>query len=96
MHGQQSCPIEELEARGLLQVVPGTLWELLDAMVVLRTQRMAALGTRVEATALKEAAQLAPRAALATYSARIAAFAHGIFTIDKCAKQLSVSRYTMP
>ena len=66
------------------QVVPASLWEVLDAMVVICTHRLTPLGSRVEVAALREAAQLSLRAALLHHAARVAAFTSGILTIHRC------------
>lgn len=60
------------------------MWELLDSMASIRTHRLQPLGSKIEVTALKDAAQLDQRAALVELAAQVAAFAEGIRTIDRC------------
>lgn len=74
-----------------VQVVPGSLWELIEGMVVICTHQLKPLRPRVEISQLRDAAQLEQRAALVDLAARIAAFADGIHKIDRC-----VSNACMP
>ena len=76
--------MNHIEGVPLPQVVPGSLWELIDGMVSVYTHHLESLGSRVEVAALRDTAKLEQRAALVSYASRIAAFASGIHKIDRC------------
>lgn len=69
----------------IVQVVPATVGDLLDQMVVVASMRMTPLPPRLEVARLRDAAQLPQRAHLAALSHRIAAFAEGMRAMEKCA-----------
>ena len=66
-----------------IQVIPGSLWAVMDQMV-LCSKQLQPLPSRIEATALKDLAQLEQRATLASLAAKVSAFAAGIHQIDRC------------
>ncbi|CAL8464950.1 g4485 [Coccomyxa elongata] len=70
-------------SRRLLQVVPATVGDLLDQMVVVASTRMTPLPPRLEVARLRDAAQLPQRAHLAALAHRIAAFADGMRAMEK-------------
>jgi hypothetical protein len=80
------------QARGLpwlTQVVPATLGDLLDQVVVLQSQRMQPLPARVDKAQLRDLAQLPERSQLAALAHRIAAFAEGMRAMEKCVLEWS-------
>ncbi|KAK9917364.1 hypothetical protein WJX75_003552 [Coccomyxa subellipsoidea] len=70
-------------SRLILQVVPATVGDLLDQMVVVTSARMTPLPPRLDVARLREAAQLPQRAQLAALAHRIAAFADGMRAMEK-------------
>ncbi len=70
------------------QVVPATVGDLLDQMVVVTSARMTPLPPRLDVGRLREAAQLPQRAQLAALAHRIAAFAEGMRAMEKCAARI--------
>ncbi len=66
------------------QVVPGSVWGLVDEMLP-ATARLQPLGARIEVANLRDEAQLEQRARLAASSAAISAFASGVHQLNRCA-----------
>lgn len=64
-------------------MIPGSLWALLDQMVI-SSKQLEGLASRIELTSLRDVAQLEKRAKLANLSAEVSAFAAGIHQIDRC------------
>ena len=70
-----------------MQVVPGSVWGLVDEMLP-ATAQLQSLGARIEVANLREQAQLEQRARLASSSAAIAAFASGVHKLNRSSQQL--------
>lgn len=66
-----------------MQVVPSTVFGIVEAAAALHLRQLPELPGRLEVDSLRSAAALEPRRQLAHLTARVAAFTHGILTLDR-------------
>ena len=84
IRAKHCCERQTIHTKCCAQVVPASVAELLDAWAVVLTHRLRPLPVRLERSALREAAQPAERANLASLAARIAAFTRGVRALERC------------